>query len=162
MNTQPKTAFDLWVYTGSGKSTRYLLMHTSKAKADKWFGGSRFWQIPTDFIVGKETTMDGIDRQLKSLRLNAKSIWACEYVYTIYNRRYDSIITIPVFAAEVELPVDVPLTWEHSESGWFTASECEKRLGFHGLKEGLRFTRKYVTENVKPLRELRLLPRHKP
>ena len=149
--------FDLWVYYPQKGEPRYLLLHTSQEKADKWFGSGRFWQIPGDFIKPHESMIEGIRRHLDSLGLKARSVWACEYVYTIYNRRFDSIQIIPVFAAEVSSPKDIPLSWEHSEFGWFTAAECMRRINFEGLKEGLRYTRRYVTEAKTRPKELKIL-----
>lgn len=106
--------YDLWIYSRKGGTPHYLMLHTSQEKADKWFGGGRFWQIPGDFYKENESTLDSIKNLLSTLTLEAKSIWCCEYVYTIYNRRFDRIQIIPVFAAEVETEKQIPLTWEHS------------------------------------------------
>lgn len=151
----PKT-FDLWIYHRCDSEPKYLMMHTSQEKADKWFGGGRFWQIAGEFYQEGESTLDGIKRNLKDFGLTPKSIWCCEYVYTIYNRRFDSIQIIPVFAAEVAEPRQIPLTWEHSEADWFTAKEAEKRINFWGLQEGLRKTREFVTEHPNPPKEFKL------
>ncbi len=82
--------------------------------------------------------------------LRARSLWAVEHIYTIYNRRYDEIMIVPVFAAEVTGTPNVPLTWEHSEAGWYTADECFERLNFRGLREGLKWTREYIAEPAEP------------
>lgn len=148
--------FDLWIYHRRDGEARYLLMHTSQEKADKWFGGGRFWQVPGDFYEEGEGTLAAIRRHLGDLGLDPVSVWACEYVYTIWNRRFDAIQIIPVFAAEVAGPVAIPLTWEHSEAGWFTGSECLDRINFWGLKEGLSRTREYVVDNPAPPQEFRL------
>lgn len=148
--------FDLWIYSRSAGEARYLLMLTSQEKADKWFGGGRFWQVPGDFYGEGEETVAAIRRHLRDFALEASSIWACEHVYTIWNRRFDAIQIIPVFAAEVTEPREIPLTWEHSEAGWFTAAECLERINFWGLKEGLQRTREYVVDHPSPPREFRL------
>jgi len=143
-------AFDLWVFDKSSEATKYLLLHSSQEKADKWFGGGRFWQVPTDFVPDDERLVDALRRNLQGMGLHARSLWAVEHVYTIYNRRYDEIMIIPVFAAEVTGTPNVPLTWEHSEFGWYTADECFERLDFRGLRESLKWTREYITEPGEP------------
>ena len=148
--------FDLWLFHRKEGDPRYLLLHTSQEKADKWFGGGRFWQIMGDFLKENEKTQEGIDRHLDDLGLSAKSVWCCEFVYTIYNRRFDGIQIVPVFAAEVEEPGEIALTWEHSEQGWFTAEECLERINFWGLKEGLTKTREYVVDSPSIPAEFRL------
>ena len=148
--------FDLWVFHREGPEPKYLLFHTSQEKADKWFSGGRFWQIPGEFTLDGENVVDAIKRCLKDLHLTYKHIWAAEHTYIIYNSRRKNIEIIPVFAAEVEKTDKVPLSWEHSEWGWFTAEEVLKRINFRGLKDGLRCTREYISENEAPLRELML------
>lgn len=150
--------FDLWVFTRDAHGTpRYLLLHTSQAKADKWFGGGRFWQVSGDFLQEDEATLDGIRRCLRDeLHVEAQTIWATEHVYTIYNRRFDSLQVIPVFAAELAAPAEIPLTWEHSEAAWLTADECLERINFWGLRESLDKLRTHVTEHPSPPAEFRL------
>jgi hypothetical protein len=80
-----------------------------------------------------------------------------EHVYPIYNRRFDSMMLIPVFAAEVERTQNVTLDWEHAEARWCTADECNQLLSFRGLLEGLQWIRAYITEASAPRREFQLL-----
>ncbi len=141
--------FDLWLFTRSEGEPRYLLMHTSQEKADKWFGGGRFWQVPGDFFESEEEgAVPAILRYLKGVSVEPVAIYACEYVYTIYNRRFDGLQTIPVFAAELSGQVEIALTWEHETSGWFTAEEAHSRINFWGLHESLDRTREYITETA--------------
>lgn len=148
--------FDLWVFCKEADITKYLLFHTSKEKADKHFSGGRFWQIPGEFTGEDEDVGDAIKRCLGDLNLAPKNVWMVEHTYTIYNPRRKSIELIPVFAAETDFSEDIPLTWEHSEFGWFTAEEALLRVKFRGLIEGLRWTREYVTDRDEPLLELKL------
>jgi 8-oxo-dGTP pyrophosphatase MutT (NUDIX family) len=147
---------DLWVFARGPDGVRYLLLQTSQEKADRWFGGGRFWQIPGAFLGSGESVVAAARRCVAELGLSAKAIWAVEHVYQIYNRRTDGLMLIPVFAAEMETPGEVRLSWEHSEARWCTADECTQRLSFRGLLEGLEWTRRYITENDNPRPEFRL------
>jgi hypothetical protein len=148
--------FDLWVFHKELFEPQYLIFHTSQEKADKWFNGGRFWQIPGAFTDEGEEVVNAIKRCLGELHLVSEHIWAAEHAYISYNSRRKNIEIIPVFAAEVHKTDDVPLSWEHSEWGWYTAEEVLKRIKFRGLKDGLRWTREYISENPTPLRELML------
>ena len=150
--------FDVWVYRKDKDAVRYLLLHTSQEKADRWFNGGRFWQVPAEFTKEGETLQAAARRCLSEIGVGARSLWAVEHTYTIFNRRYQDIQLILVLAAEVEDSSNIRLTWEHSEYRWCTAPECEALLGFRGLLEGLHWTRKYVSEATHPLPELRLSP----
>ena len=146
--------FDVGVFHRGMAEPEYLIFHTSQDKADKWFNGGRFWQIPGEFTKNGEEVLEAIKRCLKGLNLTSKSIWVAEHTYIIYNPRRKNMEIIPVFAAEVEETDEVPLSWEHSEWGWYTAEEVLKRIKFRGLKDGLHWTREYISENESPLREL--------
>lgn len=148
---------DLWVFHRQQGVPEYLLLHTSQEKADRWFHGGRFWQIPGVFVQEDEDVAQALVRCLREIGLQATAIWAAEHTYIYYNPRRKNIEIIPVFAAEVPEPQPIPLTWEHAEYGWFTAKECEQRIHFRGLKEGLYWTRTYVSEADGPALELRIV-----
>jgi hypothetical protein len=147
---------DLWAFRRGAEGVRYLLLQTSQEKADRWFGGGRFWQIPGAFLGNGESVLTAAHRCLAELGQSANAIWAVEHVYPIYNRRTGSLMLIPVFAAEIENPKELRLSWEHTEADWCTADECKRRLSFRGLLEGLDWTRRYITENAAPRAEFRL------
>ena len=107
-------AFDVWAYRKDKDAVRYLLLHTSQEKADRWFNGGRFWQIPAEFTKEGETLQVAAQRCLSEIGVAAKSLWAVEHSYTIFNRRYQDIQLILVLAAEVEDSSNIRLSWEHS------------------------------------------------
>ena len=148
--------FDVWVYRKDADAVRYLLMRTSQEKADKWFNGGRFWQIPSDWVEGEESMVNAMRRCLGGFGIEASSLWAVDHAYTIYNRRFEEIHLILVFAAEAGAGTDIRLTWQHSEYRWCTAAECEQLIGFRGLLEGLEWVRRFVTETSNQLPELKL------
>ena len=148
--------FDLWVFTRTGDAVDYLLLRTSQEKADRFFGGGRFWQIPTDAVGEAESVADACRRLLNESGIEPGGAWSADHVYTIYNRRHDAVCTIPVFAAEAGERASPILTWEHSEFGWFDARTCLERLRFRGLLDGLAAVREAVTEARAPAPELRL------
>ena len=139
--------FDLWPFVRTDDGPRYLLLHTSQEKADRFFGGGRFWQIPGGFLEEGQDVVDAARGVLDELGLEATAIWAVEHVYLIYNRRHRGLEAISVFAAELPDMAEPSLTWEHSEQGWFRAAECYERLTYRGLREGLDRLREFVTES---------------
>ncbi len=147
--------YDVWVFRRAATGIEYLLLRASRDKADRWFGGGQFWQIPSDF-TGDKTITAAIEGELARYELSAQTIWAAEYTYTIYNRRYQDVVHLVVFAAEVSADA-VRLDSGHAEYRWCNAEEAERLVAFRGLKEGLVWVRRYVTEAAEPLPELRLL-----
>jgi hypothetical protein len=149
--------YDLWTFHRQNGSPRYLLYRTSQAKADKWFFGARFWQIPGGFVSDGDDVIDAMLRDMTAINLTPIGIWAVEHTYTYYNTRRKNIEIVPVFAAEVPAPCTVELSWEHSECGWFTAAECLDRIRFRGLRDGLARTREYISESSEDADLLKLL-----
>ncbi|MBC8027559.1 MAG: hypothetical protein H7Y89_16320 [Steroidobacteraceae bacterium] len=82
--------FDVWTYRDSG---------AKQMKADRFFNGGRFWQIPSYFMADGETVTGAVGRLLFGFGLTPTEIWAAEHVYTIYNRRFESMQMIAVYAA---------------------------------------------------------------
>jgi NADH pyrophosphatase NudC (nudix superfamily) len=149
--------FDVWVFRRTPTKVEYLLLHTSQYKADRYFNGGRFWQIPSGFMQDSERVVPAIKRLLAVSGLEPTGIWAAEHVYSIYNRRFETMQMIAVYAAEVcagEVRLDPA---EHAESRWCSFDEALELVNYRGLKDGLRSAREYVTGPDTPALELRLL-----
>jgi hypothetical protein len=149
--------FDVWVFRRTPAKVEYLLLHTSQYKADRHFNGGRFWQVPSGSMRDSERVVPAITRRLTESGLHPLGIWAAEHVYTIYNRRFETMQMIAVYAAEVgagEVRLDPQ---EHAESRWCSFDEALDLVNYRGLKDGLRSTREYVTGLDTPAAELRLL-----
>jgi hypothetical protein len=147
--------FDIWVFRRAGAEVQYLLLYTSQLKADRYFNGGRFWQIPSHFVQAGETMLAALERLLAEFGIGAAGIWAAEHSYTIYNRRFEATQIINVFAAEAR-PGTIRLDPdEHSESRWCSFDEALSLVTYRGLKDGLRSTREFVTGREPP-RELQL------
>ncbi|HYJ42787.1 MAG TPA: NUDIX domain-containing protein [Steroidobacteraceae bacterium] len=149
--------FDVWVFRRTPAQVEYLLLHTSQLKADRYFNGGRFWQIPSGFMQDSERVVPAIVRLLADFGIAATGIWAAEHVYNIYNRRFGTMQMIAVYAAEAgktELRLDPQ---EHAESRWCPYEEALELVNYRGLKDGLRSTREYVTGLEAAAAELRLM-----
>ncbi len=145
---------DIWTYQKRASGSEFLLLHTSEQKARKFFNGGRFWQIPSGCVHEDESVTIAISRILASFDLNPRKIWAAEHAYIIYNRRFEEMQAISVYAAEVsgeEARLDAE---EHSESAWLPLTSCLERVHFRGLKDGARSVQEYITGVSEPAAEL--------
>jgi ADP-ribose pyrophosphatase YjhB (NUDIX family) len=148
------SVFDVWTFQRRPAGVVFLLLYTSEEKAARHFNGGRFWQIPSDFVNDGESIADAIGRTLERHALRPKSIWAGEHAYLIYNRRFDQMQAIAVYAAEVH-DGDVHLEPSaHSHYEWLPFETCLERVHFRGLKDGLRSVHEYITGVKEPAREL--------
>jgi hypothetical protein len=146
--------FDVWAFRRTPDGVRFLLLYTSVEKAERHFNGGRFWQIPSDAVKDGEHVTDAIARCLRAFGLKARGIWAAEHAYTIYNRRFNEMQLIGVYAAEVQESVVRLNAAEHAEFQWLTPEECLQRMHYRGLKDGLRSVQEYVTGAAAPAPEL--------
>lgn len=92
--------FDAWLIRRDIDAIRFLLLYTSRTKADRYFNGGRFWQVPSNFVRENETIEDAIIRRLGELGLTAVTIWAGQHTYVIHNRRIREMHLVGVYAAE--------------------------------------------------------------
>ena len=152
------TVFDIWVFRRGNALADFLVLHASQIKADRHFNGGRFWQIPSGVFRPEETVLDAIDRQLTPYSLLAQAVWAAEHTYTIYNRRFDEIQVISVFAAEVGPTIEAVTLDpdEHAGYDWLPYEKALERVHYRGLKDGLRSTHEYIVGVAHPAPELRL------
>jgi hypothetical protein len=156
MELEPNV-FDVWVFRRTGADVEYLLLHTSQDKADRYFNGGRFWQIPSGAIAATEPVEQAIERRLAELDLTPIGIWAAEHAYIVYNRRFAAMQIIGVYAAEVPSSVPRLDPREHAEARWCAYEDAYQLVNYKGLKDGLRSTFDYVTGVTRPVPELRLL-----
>jgi ADP-ribose pyrophosphatase YjhB (NUDIX family) len=153
MDLNPRV-FDVWAFRRQATGVEYLLLQTSELKAERYFNGGRFWQIPSGVFRDGETVPAALDRALSEYGLHADSIWAAEHAYTIYNRRFHEIQIISVYAAELAAGDPHLNSEEHSLFGWFGYETALAAVHYRGLKDGLRSVREYVTGPTVPAPEL--------
>jgi hypothetical protein len=146
--------FDVWTFRRRAETVEFLLLYTSAEKAERYFNGGRFWQIPSDFVNDGESITDSICRVLTSYGLRPKCIWAGEHAYLIYNRRFAEMQAIAVYAAEVDDAAVRLKASEHAEYEWLPFEHCLGRVHYRGLKDGLRSVHEYVTGVARPAKEL--------
>ena len=152
------TVFDLWVFRRPSAVAEFLVLHTSQTKADRYFNGGRFWQVPSGVFGADESVPDAADRLLAPYGLAAGAVWAAEHTYTIYNRRFHEMQIVSVFAVETDPAASAVRldSAEHADHAWLPFEDALARVHYRGLRDGLRSVHEYVTAPDAPARELRL------
>ena len=87
---------DVWAFQRRPGGVKFLLLYTAAIKAERYFNGGRFWQIPSGSVNEDESITDAILRVLSIFGLNANKIWAGEHAYMIFNRRFNEMQAIGV------------------------------------------------------------------
>lgn len=146
--------FDVWAFKRTHAGPRFLLLYTSVEKAERYFNGGRFWQIPSGVVKEEEAVTEAVIRELRQYGLTPRAIWAGEHAYIIYNRRFAEMQIIAVYCAEVtDAPVHLDSS-EHSNHEWRSVEDCLERVHYRGLKDGLMSVHEYVTGVDSPAKEL--------
>lgn len=154
--------FDVWVFRRRPSGIEYLVLQSSQRKAERYFNGGRFWQVPSGVFPDGVSVPDALERALGTYGLTAKSIWAAEHTYTIYNRRFEEIQIISVYAVEVDDGDPRLDPEEHSTFQWLSFDAALSAVHYRGLKDGLRSVREYITAPPHPAPELCLRARRAP
>jgi hypothetical protein len=118
--------FDVWVFCRTKAKVEYVLLQTSQYKADRYFNGGRFWQIPSGFLQDSERVVPVIEKAAGGVRPPAHG-----HLGGLDPR-------------------------EHAEARWCSFEEALNLVNYRGLKDGLRSTREYITGLDTPAAELRL------
>jgi ADP-ribose pyrophosphatase YjhB (NUDIX family) len=148
------SVFDVWAFRRRSTGIEYLVLQSSELKAARFFNSGQFWQIPSGVFHDGETVPDALERALLAYELTAQSIWAAEHAYTIYNRRFDAIQIISVYAVEVDGSDPRLNPAEHSTFQWLSFDAALNAVHYRGLKDGLRSVREYITDASRPAPEL--------
>ena len=150
--------FDVWAFRRRPTGIEYLVLRSSELKAERYFNGGQFWQVPSGVFKEGETVPDALERAVLAYALTAQGIWAAEHTYTIYNRRFDEIQIISVYAVEVDGGDPQLDPAEHSTFRWLPFDAALDAVHYRGLKDGLRSVREYITDAPRPAPELCLRP----
>jgi 8-oxo-dGTP pyrophosphatase MutT (NUDIX family) len=146
--------FDFWVFRRTPDGVRFLVVQASALKAQRYFNGGTFWQVPSGVFRDDESVPQAAERELAAYQLKVRTVWAAEHAYTIYNRRFHQVQVITVFAVEVA-PGDPTLRAdEHQAFAWLPYDDALARVHFRGLKDGLRSVQEYITGVERPAPEL--------
>ena len=146
--------FDVGALRRSSNGVEYLVLQSSESKAQRWFNGGRFWQVPSGVFRDGDAVPDALERALLAYELTARTIWAAEHTYTIYNRRFDEMQIIGVYAVEVDGGDPRLDPAEHSAFRWLPFDTALDAVHYRGLKDGLRSVREYITGPSRPAPEL--------
>jgi hypothetical protein len=74
-------------------------------------------------------------------------MWVVPNINSFYSAKDDSISMIPVFLAKTDYTVEVELSDEHVEYGWFDADTARKMLCWPGQKKSLDIILDFLKNN---------------
>ena len=103
--------YDLWVFRRCAHGVEFLVLRLP----DQGRPPLQRRPLLADYqrrFPERESVPAAVDRELAPYGLTARAVWAAEHTYTIYNRRFDEIEIISVFAVETDGTAPVQLNPE--------------------------------------------------
>jgi dATP pyrophosphohydrolase len=119
-----KKLIDLYPYRFSNSTPEFLLCKRSSGKI---YSGQ--WRMIGGKVESGETYWEAALRELREeTALTPHKFWTVPSLNQFYEAKRDMILTIPVFAAEINVSAEPVLNDEHSSFGWFDANEAVSRI----------------------------------
>jgi len=119
-----KKLIDLYPYRFSNSTPEFLLCKRSSGKI---YSGQ--WRMIGGKVESGETYWEAALRELREeTALTPDKFWTVPSLNQFYEAKRDMILTIPVFAAEINVSAEPVLNDEHSSFGWFDANEAVSRI----------------------------------
>ncbi|MEN8192259.1 MAG: NUDIX pyrophosphatase [Bacteroidota bacterium] len=108
------------------------------------------WQMVTGAIHDNEKAYKTAVREiLEETELVPKKLWALPNINSFYSAAEDSIVMIPVFAAEVAENSKITLSDEHSEFRWVDKDEMIQLLAWPGQRKSVEILYDYFSKETK-------------
>jgi dATP pyrophosphohydrolase len=119
-----KKLIDLYPYRFLNKTPEFLLCKRSSTKI---YSGQ--WRMIGGKVEPGETYWEAALRELREeTALKPEKFWTVPSLNQFYEAKRDLILSIPVFAAEINSSANPVLNDEHSTFGWFDAAEAVNRI----------------------------------
>lgn len=132
---------EVCVFKFENKEPLYLMLRRSRT--DTLYPDA--WQIVTGSIETGETAVQGALRELQEeTGYIPVKFWAVPHVNTFYSAQYDTINHTVVFAAQVDPAVEIVLSQEHSQYGWYTVDHAKAKSVWPGQVHALDIIHDYI------------------
>jgi len=119
-----KKLIDLYPYRFSGNTPEFLLCKRSSTKI---YSGQ--WRMIGGKVEPGETYWQAALRELREeTALSPEKFWTVPSINQFYEAKRDQILSIPVFAAEINSSAALVLNDEHSAYDWFNAKEAVSQI----------------------------------
>jgi dihydroneopterin triphosphate diphosphatase len=107
------------------------------------------WQMVNGKIKDGEKAFQTALREIKEeTGLLPLRIWTVPSINSFYSQEDDSIIFLPVFAAEVSSASEIMLSYEHCDYQWVNPSKAKKMLAWEGQRHSVDIIVNYFKKEI--------------
>lgn len=135
------------IFRTNGNDLEFLLL--KRADYERYPG---IWQMVTGSVNENEKAFAAALREIKEeTGLVPEKFWIVPNVNSFYSPERDTVIMIPVFAAQVNVNSDVIISSEHSEFKWVSKDDAKKLLAWNGQRTSVDTIYQYFTSEKSTL-----------
>ncbi len=118
-----------------------------RAKGEALYPG--IWQLVTGGVQEGETSLQAAQRELQEeTGQEPVGFWVAPSTSSFYDLQQDTIVVIPLFAAQVGVDAEPVLSGEHDLHEWLEFGEAARRLVWPGQREGLAIIHSYIVSGA--------------
>ena len=135
------THVEVYLFRRRGRRVEFLLLR--RAPGRRVMPG--VWQPVTGKRHARESMLAAARREVREeTGLAPRRWWALETMTLYPDVASDTIVALPLFAAEVAARAAVRLSREHDASRWVSAAEAARRVLWESQRRGLEAVRREV------------------
>lgn len=138
-----KKLIDLYPYRLKESKAEYLLL---KRAADQKYGGQ--WRMIAGKVEPGETHWQAALRELyEETQLKPVKFWTIPSMNNFYEHQSDAVLTIPAFAAQIDIDDSVILNSEHSEATWYKIEQAVEQIPWPEQRRLIKLLNDIVISN---------------
>lgn len=138
-----KKLIDLYPYRVKEDNAEYLLLKRAKGQL---YDGQ--WRMIGGKVEEGETYWEAALRELyEETRLKPVTFWTIPSLNKFYEHHTDEILTIPAFAAQIEVSASPVLDKEHSVAQWFNIEKAIEVIPWPEQRRLLKLVHDIITSN---------------
>ena len=154
--TLRSTHVEVYVFRRRGRRVEFLLLRRSAGR--RTLPG--VWQPITGKRNARERMLAAAIRELREeTGLTPWRWWALETMTLYPDARADTLVALPLFAAEVDARQAVRLSHEHDAAAWLGSREAARRVLWESQRRGLEAVRREVLGSARLASALEVTPR---